>query len=180
VNQETCLDAAKDSDSDDSGGLNDTFGYAPRVDLEGDDCDTLPSPKGNKISPNYVASGENSSLSAPRSEKKRSRGLKSPGKKQLKSKGHFSDANVEIVTTMKVISKSLAEPPPPPVLKHDIPYVGLWKRLEALPIPTDDKITIGVYLARPENEGMRGWLDGSSDTTLETWVYQFLTQQDGN
>jgi hypothetical protein len=81
MDQETCLDAAKDSDSDDSGGLNDTFGYAPRVDLEGDDSDMLPSPKGNKISPNYVASGENSSSSAPRSGKKRSRGVKSPGKK---------------------------------------------------------------------------------------------------
>jgi hypothetical protein len=77
---------------------------------------------------------------------------------------------------MKVILKSLAEPPPLPVLKHDNPYAGLWKRLEALSIPTDDKITIGVYLAQPKNEGMSGWLDGSSDTTLETWVYRFLTQ----
>jgi hypothetical protein len=76
---------------------------------------------------------------------------------------------------MKVISKSLVEPPPPQVMKHDNPYAGLWKRLEASPIPTDDKITTGVYLARPGNEGMCGWLDGSSDTTLETWVYRFLT-----
>lgn len=177
MDQETCLDDAKDYDSDDSRGRNDISGYARPIDLEGDDSDTLPSPEGNKTSPNYAASGDSSST--PRSGKKRPRGIKSPSKKAPKSKSRFSDATEEISTTMKAIAKSLNDPPPPPpVPKHGNPHAELWKRLEALPIRTDDKITIGVYLARPENEGMRGWLDGSSDTTLETWIYRFLCEQE--
>lgn len=180
MDQETCLDADKGCDSDDSGGLNDTSGYARPIDLEGDDSDTLPSPEGPKNSPNYAASGDNSSSSPRRCGKKRPRGVKSPSKKPTKPKSRFSDATEDINTTMKAIAKSLTEPPPaPPVPTYENPHAELWKRLEALPIRTDDKITVGVYLARPENEGMRGWLNGSSNTTLETWVYRFLCDQDG-
>ncbi|CAN6202342.1 unnamed protein product [Urochloa humidicola] len=179
MDQETCLDDDKDCDSDDSRGLNDISGYAHPADHADDDSDTLPLPEAKKISPNYAASGDNSSSGTHQSGKKRSRGYKSPCKKPLKSKSHFSDATLEIVTTMKEISKSLAEPPPPPpVLKLDNPHAELWKRLEALTICTEDKIKVGTYLARPENEGMRCWLDGSSGTTVETWVYQFLCSQD--
>lgn len=180
MDQETCLNDDKDCDSDDSE-LNDISGYAHPVDHEGDDSDTIPSPEGNKTSPSYAARGDNSISGIPRSGKKRARGLKSPSKKPIKSKSRFSHAATEIVTTMKEISKSLAQPPPPPpVVKLDNPHAELWKRLEALPIRTDDKITIGTFLARPENEGMRCWLDGSSNTTLETWVYRFLSEEDGS
>ncbi|KAF8659005.1 hypothetical protein HU200_058848 [Digitaria exilis] len=153
MDQETCLDDDKDCDSDDSRGLNDISGYAHPADHADDDSDTLPSPEAKQISPNYAASGENSSSSTHRSGKKRSRGYKSPSKKPLKSKSRFSDATLEIATTIKEISKSLAEPPPPPpVLKFDNPHAELWKRLEALTICIEDKIKVGTYLARPENE----------------------------
>jgi len=180
MDQETCLDDDKGSDSDDSGGLNDISGYAHRIDLEGDDSDTLPSPEGPKTSPNYEGSGENSSKSPRRSGKKRPRGVKSPSKKPTKSKSRFADATKDISTTMKVIANTLTQPPPPPPVPISVdPHAELWKRLEALPIRADDKITVGVYLARAENEGMRGWLSASSNTTLETWVYRFLCNQDG-
>jgi len=81
---------------------------------------------------------------------------------------------------MKVIANTLTQPPPPPPVPISVdPHAELWKRLEALPIRADDKITVGVYLARAENEGMRGWLSASSNATLETWVYRFLCNQDG-
>ncbi|KAF8657711.1 hypothetical protein HU200_059867 [Digitaria exilis] len=76
----------KDCDSDDSRGLNDISGYAHPADHADDDSDTLPSPEAKQISPNYAASGDNSSSSTHRSGKKRSRGYKSPSKKPLKSK----------------------------------------------------------------------------------------------
>lgn len=80
-----CLDDEKDPDSDDSEGINNIAAYAEPIDLEGDDSDTLPSPKDKKISPSYAPSGDNSSSSAPRSGKKRPRGIKSPSKKPPKS-----------------------------------------------------------------------------------------------
>ena len=107
MDQETCLDDDKGSDSDDSGGLNDISGYAHRIDLEGDDSDTLPSPEGAKTSPNYVGSGENSSKSPCQSRKKQPRGVKSPSKKPTKSKSRFADATEDISTTMKVIANTL-------------------------------------------------------------------------
>ena len=84
-----------------------TSGYAHRIDLEGDDSDTLPSPEGPKTSPNYEGSGESSSKSPRRSGKKRPRGVKSPSKKPTKSKSRFADATKDISTTMKVIANTL-------------------------------------------------------------------------
>ncbi|KAL6634931.1 hypothetical protein ACP70R_027602 [Stipagrostis hirtigluma subsp. patula] len=182
MDQETCLEDAKDSDSGDSGGINNTSCYANPVDLLDDDSDTLPSPKNLKLSPACAASGDNSSSSTLRSGMKRPRGVKSPKKKPQKPKSRFSEATEVISTTMQALVKSFAEPPPPPPLpKLDNPYANLWKRLEALPIlRSEDKVNIGVYLARPDCEGMRSFLDASSDKTLETWVYQFLCEQGGH
>jgi hypothetical protein len=49
---------------------------------------------------------------------------------------------------MKVVANTLTEPPPPPLVPISVdPHAELWKKLEALPIHTDDKIIVGVYLA---------------------------------
>ncbi|CAN6218917.1 unnamed protein product [Urochloa humidicola] len=184
ADQETCLDDdGNSSDKSDSGWMNDTSTYAQPVDVDlaSDDSDTLPATKGKKKSPPCAASGEDSSSSIPRVGKKRSR-CKSPSKKPQKLKSRFAEAAEDISTTMKAIVQVLAEPPPPPPLPTPQPggaYASLWQRIEALPITTEHKISLGVHLARPEQEGMRDFLSGSSDTTLETWVYKFLCSQDG-
>ncbi|KAL6655846.1 hypothetical protein ACP70R_006672 [Stipagrostis hirtigluma subsp. patula] len=116
MDQETCLEDAKDSDSGDSGGINNTSCYANPVDLLDDDSDTLPSPKNLKLSPACAASGDNSSSSTLRSSMKRPRGVKSPKKKPQKPKSRFSEATEVISTTMQALVKSFAEPPPPPPL----------------------------------------------------------------
>ncbi|TVU23356.1 hypothetical protein EJB05_25715, partial [Eragrostis curvula] len=103
-----------------------------------------------------VEGGENSSSSTPRSgaNRPRPKGMKSPGKKPSKPKSRLSEATEVFSSTMQSLAKAFAEPPPPPPvpkLDHN-PYANLWKRLEALPLRTEDKINVGVYLARPKCE----------------------------
>ncbi|TVU10387.1 hypothetical protein EJB05_43912 [Eragrostis curvula] len=181
--QETCMDD-EESDSDDRGGINDMSGYEKAVDIPSDDSDTLPLAKRLKTSPGSAEGGENSSSNTPRSgaNRPRPKGMKSPAKKPSKPKSRLSEATEVFSSTMQTLAKAFAEPPPPPrvpKLDHN-PYANLWKRLEAMPLRTEDKINVGVYLARPECEGMRSFLDASSDHTLETWVYQFICGQDGH
>nr|CAB3499137.1 unnamed protein product [Digitaria exilis] len=183
MDQETCLnDDGNSSDNSESEWMNDTTCYAQHVDLAGDDSDTLPEIEGHKKGLFSTASGDDSSSSMPHAGKKRPRG-KSPSKKPQKSRSRFAEATKEINTTMKAIVQALAEPPPPPPLPTPHPggaHASLWKKIEALPITTEDKVSIGVYLARPEQEGMRDFLSASSDNTLETWVYKFLCTGDGH
>ncbi|KAF8702553.1 hypothetical protein HU200_032937 [Digitaria exilis] len=178
MDQETCLDNdGTSSYNSDLQWMNDTSSYGQAVDLAGDDSDTLPTTKGHKPSPRCAASGDDSSSTKPHAGKKRFRG-KSP-KKPQKSRSRFAEATKEISNTMKAIVQALAEPPPPPPLPTPQPggaHASLWKRIEALPITSEDKINLGVYLARPEHEGMRDFLSASSDNTLETWVYKFFSQ----
>uniref|UniRef100_A0A0E0PGR9 Uncharacterized protein n=1 Tax=Oryza rufipogon TaxID=4529 RepID=A0A0E0PGR9_ORYRU len=99
-------------------------------------------------------------------------GSKSPSKKQQpKPKSRFTDATEKISNTMDRLVDQLGNPPPPPPFCD--PYASLWKRIDALPISTNDKVAVGNYLGRQENEGVRGFLASSADTTVETWVYQF-------
>lgn len=44
-------------------------------------------------------------------------------------------------------------------------------------ITTDDKITIGQYVAHNERKGLCDWLSSASDKTLQTWMYKFLTDE---
>lgn len=58
------------------------------------------------------------------------------------------------------------------------PYASLWKRLEELPITTDQRITVGVHLSYKDNEGLCGLLCNASDKTFETWVCKFFADKD--
>lgn len=139
--------------------------------IAAEDSDTLPSP----------TCADNGSSGTSRAGKKRPRGSKSPSKKQQpKPKNRFTDATEKISNTMDHLVDQLGNPPPPPpVPQFCDPYASLWKRIDALPISTNDKVVVGNYLGRQENEGVRGFLASSADTTVETWVYQFMCDRDG-
>lgn len=55
---------------------------------------------------------------------------------------------------MDRLVNQLASPPPPPMPQLD-PYATMWKRIDALPIGPKDKVAVGNYLGRQENEGAR-------------------------
>jgi hypothetical protein len=71
-------------------------------------------------------------------------------------------------------------PPPPRAHGHDDAHGVLWQRLDALTIATEDKVCVAAYLGHAENEGMRGFLAAASDKTFETWVYQFISKNNGH
>nr|CAB3500918.1 unnamed protein product [Digitaria exilis] len=167
ADQDTCMNDRDDSESDDSQGLNDMSGYALPEDITGDDSDTLPSPLSHKP-------GGESSSNTSRAGIKRPRGCKSPSKKPKKAKSRFSQTTEQLNSTLLSLQKFL-NAPAPQVLQPSNPHASLWERLEAMTITTDDKITVGQYLAHNERKGLRDFLSSASDTTLRTWVYKFLT-----
>lgn len=120
---------------------------------------------------------DNSSSSTSRVDKKRPRGSRSPTKKPPKTKSRFVESAEEINSTLRSLQQSLAAAPPPVPQVVDI-YASLWKRLEELPITTDQRITVGVHLSSKDNEGLRGWLCSASDKKFETWVCKFFADKD--
>jgi hypothetical protein len=168
MDQNTCMDASDDSDSDDSRDhLCDLDGYTQPEEVL-DDSDTIPTPNRN---------GDQGPSSKTRGNKKRPRGSKSPTKKHLKNKSRLAECNDEIAATMKSLRDSLVAPPQMPQLTD--PHANLWRRLEAIPLTPDQHILIGEHLSTKENEGKRGWLSNVGDETLNAWVYKFLCDKDG-
>ncbi|RCV31058.1 hypothetical protein SETIT_6G145900v2 [Setaria italica] len=155
------------TNSDDSQGLNDMSGNALPEDLNGDDSNTLPSPLSNK------PGGESSSCTSQVGTK-RPRGSKSPSKKPKKPKSHFSESTEQLNSTLLSLQKFL-NAPAPQVPQPPNPHASLWERLEAMTITTYNKITVCQYLAHNDRKGLRDFLSSASDTTLQTWVYKFLT-----
>uniref|UniRef100_K3YLA6 Uncharacterized protein n=1 Tax=Setaria italica TaxID=4555 RepID=K3YLA6_SETIT len=165
--RDTCMNDYDDSESDDSQGLNDMSGNALPEDLNGDDSNTLPSPLSNK------PGGESSSCTSQVGTK-RPRGSKSPSKKPKKPKSHFSESTEQLNSTLLSLQKFL-NAPAPQVPQPPNPHASLWERLEAMTITTYNKITVCQYLAHNDRKGLRDFLSSASDTTLQTWVYKFLT-----
>jgi len=169
----TCMQDEGDSDD------NDIDCYAPPEDVLPEDSDTLPiGGETNSSTKSLSDSGakrltENSSgAKGKRSAEKTDNGRSS--KKGVKQSRIGKSAD-EICHTLQALQASLMAPPPPPPPPSYDPHAALWERLEAMTITTDQKLTVGTFLARKENKGLRGFLCSSSDTTVQTWVFKFLS-----
>ncbi|KAM3208386.1 hypothetical protein ACQJBY_063209 [Aegilops geniculata] len=174
MDQHTCTIDSDDSDNDE--GLYDLNCYPQYEGPLEEDSDTLPTTHCPKRPPVPVG-GDNSSSSTSRVGKKRPRGSRSPTKKPPRTKSRFVESAEEINSTLRSLQQSLAAAPSPMPQVVD-PYATLWKRLEELPITTDQRITVGVHLSCKDNEGLRGWLCSASDKTFETWVCKFFADKD--
>lgn len=161
------------ADSDGSDDFNNDFSsYAAPEDMLGDDSDTLPSPFADPSCNQSSPGGENSSSS---SGVKRTRDIKSAMKRRVRQKTRMGQTNDEICSTLQELKQALAAPPPPPPPPPCDPHVVLWHRLEAMTITTDQKLSVGTYLATKERKDLRGFLCASSETTFQTWVFKFLS-----
>ncbi|XP_066351790.1 uncharacterized protein [Miscanthus floridulus] len=110
LDQNTCMDAADGSDSDD---LNT---YTQPEDLEGVDLDTLPTPTRH-------ATVDNTSFRTSEASKKRPRAKNSPTKKPKKSR--FAYSTDEISATMKSLRETLAATASPPMPHLTDPHAAL-------------------------------------------------------
>uniref|UniRef100_A0A0E0BKP4 Uncharacterized protein n=1 Tax=Oryza glumipatula TaxID=40148 RepID=A0A0E0BKP4_9ORYZ len=93
IDQQTCYNIDRKSDSSDHEGLNDMSTYAHPINIAKEDSDTLPSD------------------------------VKSPSKRQPKPKSRFTDVTEKIGNTMDRLVNQLASPPPPPMPQLCDPYV---------------------------------------------------------
>lgn len=165
----------KKEESDDS--ENDMSIYAPPEEVPAD-SDTLPIGgednssfcSGTKRPMDKIYNVDNPSSSGVKhSTEKRDNGGSS-SKKAVKESRIGKSAD-EINSTLQALLTSLASPPPvvPPSPPCD-PHGKLWERLESMTITTDQKLTVGTFLATKENKDLRGILCSSSDNVLDLGI----------
>jgi hypothetical protein len=81
-----------------------------------------------------------------------------------------------IATTLVDLQNEIKKPaPPPPIIRNSDEIV--WERLEKMTLTTGQKVMIGEYLAHKNQKGMRGFLSAVSETTFESWIFKFLSDQ---
>jgi hypothetical protein len=170
----TCMNEAQaDEENDyDDDLCNDLTNYAQAEDDLGDDSDTLPSPLSGMASMGSQVAEQSSSSSGikrPRSESR-------PPKRDVRPKSRMSKVGDMIATTLVDLQNEIKKPaPPPPIIRNSDEIV--WERLEKMTLTTGQKVMIGEYLAHKNQKGMRGFLSAASETTFESWIFKFLSDQ---
>ncbi|KAF7078855.1 hypothetical protein CFC21_083210 [Triticum aestivum] len=125
------------------------------------------------IAPNSPAEGTSSNL--------KRKHVKAPHKKP-KVKVHrarvLDDDVASSIVSLAETVKSAA--PIQPIAATD-PNASLWKHIESLTLPANEKIELATYLAKPEQEVFRGFLNCASDQTFNAWVLDYFGHKyDGN
>ncbi|XBI39953.1 hypothetical protein VPH35_124624 [Triticum aestivum] len=122
------------------------------------------------IAPNSPAEGTSSNL--------KRKHVKAPHKKKPKVKARRArvlddDVAASIVSLAETV-KSAA--PIQPIAATD-PNANLWKHIESLTLPANEKIELATYLAKPEQEVFRGFLNCASDQTFNAWVLDYFAHK---
>ncbi|VAH31694.1 unnamed protein product [Triticum turgidum subsp. durum] len=122
------------------------------------------------IAPNSPAEGTSSNL--------KRKHVKAPHKKKPKVKARRAsvlddDVAASIVSLAETV-KSAA--PIQPIAVTD-PNANLWKHIESLTIPANEKIELAAYLAKPEQEIFRGFLNCASVQTFNACVLDYFAHK---
>ncbi|KAF8728137.1 hypothetical protein HU200_018720 [Digitaria exilis] len=98
--------------------------------------------------------------------------MKSPMKKHRKDKSKRAKAleNDKIATSIVMLENSIASSGPTP----KDPYANLWKRIEDIPFPPQDKVDIASFLSKPDQVYLRNYLNAASDQSFASWVTSYL------
>jgi hypothetical protein len=160
------------ADSDDSNDFNEMSSYAAPEDVLAEDSDTLPSPL--QMPPKPFLSGDKASSSSG-IKRRLGKAPVNSGMKPKKPKTRTGQAADDISSTLQALKEALTTPPPPPPPPTSDPHAALWERLEGMTITTDQKVTVGTFLASKDQKGLCGFLCGSSEKTFQSWVYKFLS-----
>nr|CAB3455117.1 unnamed protein product [Digitaria exilis] len=98
--------------------------------------------------------------------------MKSPMKKHRKDKAKHAKAleNDKIATSIVMLANSIASSGPTP----KDPYANLWKRIEDIPFPPQDKVDIASFLSKPDQVYLRNYLNVASDQSFASWVTSYL------
>lgn len=104
--------------------------------------------------------------------------MKSPMKKHRKHKAKRAKAleNDKIATSIVMLANSLASSGPAP----PDPYANLWKRIEDIPFPAQDKVDIASLVSKPEQVYLRNYLNAASDESFAAWVTSYLGAKYGS
>nr|CAB3471852.1 unnamed protein product [Digitaria exilis] len=98
--------------------------------------------------------------------------MKSPMKKHRKDKAKRAKAleNDKIATSIVMLANSIVSSGPTP----KDPYANLWKRIEDIPFPPQDKVDIASFLSKPDQVYLRNYLNAASDQSFASWVTSYL------
>ena len=98
--------------------------------------------------------------------------MKSPINTLRKDKARRAKAleNDKIAESIVMLANSVASSGLAPA----DPYANLWKRIEDIPFPPQDKVDIASFLSKPEQVYLRNYLNAASDQSFGTWVTDYL------
>ena len=98
--------------------------------------------------------------------------MKSPINTLRKDKARRAKAleNDKIAESIVMLANSVASSGLAPA----DPYANLWKRIEDIPFPPQDKVDIPSFLSKPEQVYLCNYLNAASDQSFGTWVTDYL------
>lgn len=100
--------------------------------------------------------------------RKRIKSLAKKHTKDQRTRGKAS--NDDMATSIMRLTDSLVSSNPATSINQNAqsdPNTNLWKRIENLTVTAKDEIDIAAFLAKPEQEHFRGYLNIASDVTFQ-------------
>ncbi|VAH87452.1 hypothetical protein VPH35_064433 [Triticum aestivum] len=95
--------------------------------------------------------------------------------KPRSSQASQDDTNMDVLLTSTLIGirETLASPVQTVAPKD--PNAPLWDMLKKIPLPPDERMSVGMHLCKPEFAVHRGFLVNMGQEYLERWVYTYLS-----
>lgn len=106
--------------------------------------------------------------------------VKSPHKKTSKVKARRARLlDDEVAASIVSLAETVKSTAPIQPAANTDPNVNLWKHIESLTLPASEKVELATYLAKPEQDVFRGFLNCASEHTFNAWVVDYFAQKYG-
>ncbi|XP_073367673.1 uncharacterized protein [Aegilops tauschii subsp. strangulata] len=150
-----------------------------KLDTDSDDCEVVAAlaATDSQVSSSNVAALKPNKKSFKKSAKPNtlSQNDKAKRPKPRSSQASQDDTNMDVLLTSTLIGirETLASPVQTVAPKD--PNAPLWDMLKKIPLPPDERMSVGMHLCKPEFAVHRGFLVSMGQEYLERWVYTYLS-----
>ncbi|XP_037422680.1 uncharacterized protein LOC119287263 isoform X2 [Triticum dicoccoides] len=152
-----------------------------KLDTDSDDCEAVAAlaATDSQVSSSNVAALKPNKKSFKKSAKPNTlpppQNDKAKRSKPRSSQASQDDTNMDVLltSTLMGIRETLASPVQTVAPKD--PNAPLWDMLKKIPLPPDERMSVGMHLCKPEFAVHRGFLVSMGQEYLERWVYTYLS-----
>ena len=158
--------------------LNDMSAYAETTVPEGEDSDRLESDSDDchEVATLSASASQVSSSKPNKKSFKRTCKAKTVPPSQSDKPKKLNDIDALLTSTLVGLRETLASPIQTIAPKD--PNEALWDMLKNIALTPEDRMTVGIYLCKPEFQVHRSFLVSMGQEYLERWVYKHLSGGD--